>query len=1049
MPSPSLPDRSAIAAMLFADETQTVRTLALAARLTPAESGEVASLARRLVEAVRKGRRQRGGVDEFMQEYSLSSEEGVVLMCLAEALLRIPDAETADKLIADKIGGRDWERHLGQSDSLFVNASAWGLMMTGRVLELGGIKNTDFSGILGRLVSRSGEPIIRQAMRQAMRIMGKQFVLGRTIKEALQVARPLEAEGYRFSYDMLGEAAMTAHDADRYFQSYANALEAVGKAAAKANGSDIFDKPSLSVKLSALHPRYQEKQHARVMSELLPRVEDLAVQARAAGIGLTIDAEEVDRLDISLELFGTLAQSARLAGWDGLGLAVQAYGKRALPTLEWLAQVARATRRRLPVRLVKGAYWDSEIKRAQEAGFAGYPLFTRKVSTDVSYLACARFLLANRAVFYPQFATHNAHTVAAVAVLAGNDRSFEFQRLHGMGQALYAEVVGRDHMDIPCRIYAPVGSHEDLLAYLVRRLLENGANTSFVNRLADDEAPIEAIIADPVEAVSTLKSIPNPRIPLPADIFAPRKNSAGLPLWDNRTRAALERDMVAAASRPFTAAPSVAGLNGAAGLDPKPVTSPQNRAVRVGFVREADDRAIETALAAGHRAYIDWDRQGGEARASTLEKAADLYEAESARLIDLLVREAGKTLDNGLADLREAVDFLRYYAQRARVQFAEPVRLPGPTGERNELRLGGRGVFACISPWNFPLAIFSGQVAAALAAGNAVIAKPAEQTPLVAAAGVELLHRAGVPADALALLPGDGARIGGKLLGDRRIAGVAFTGSNETASIINRSLAARTGPIVPLIAETGGMNAMIVDSSALPEQAVRDCIASAFDSAGQRCSAARILFVQEDVAKKVTDMLAGAMHELKVGDPADYTTDVGPVIDEDARAVLQRHRDAFAARHRIIAECRLPPETKAGTFFAPVAFELPDLKPLEREVFGPVLHVIRYRADRLDEVVDSLNDKGFGLTLGLHTRIEKTVEQVRARVRVGNMYVNRNQIGAVVEAQPFGGEGLSGTGPKAGGPHYLPRFATERVVSIDTTASGGNAALMSMEADEG
>ena len=1041
------PDRSAIAAMLFADEARTVRSLALAARPSPAEAAETASLARRLVEAVRHGR-TRGGVDEFMQEYSLSSEEGVVLMCLAEALLRIPDAETADKLIADKIGGRDWRRHLGQSESLFVNASAWGLMMTGRVLELGGLRSADFSGILGRLVSRSGEPVIRQAMRQAMRIMGRQFVLGRTIREALGVARPLEQEGYRFSYDMLGEAAMTAHDAERYLAAYAAALDAVGKAAGAANGEDIFARPSLSVKLSALYPRYQEKARARALAELLARVEGLARAAKAAHIGLTVDAEEVDRLDISLELFGRLASSPALAGWNGLGLAVQAYGKRALPTLEWLAALAERTGRRLPVRLVKGAYWDSEIKRSQEAGYEGYPLFTRKVSTDVSYLACARFLLTHRGRFYPQFATHNAHTVAAVATMAGNDRTFEFQRLHGMGQALYAEVVGRGKLDIPCRIYAPVGSHEDLLAYLVRRLLENGANTSFVNRLADDEAPIEAIVADPVDEVAKLKAIPNPRIPPPRDLFAPRVNSAGLPLWDERTRAALVADMRAAAASSVSAGPLRAGANGTGGLAPAPVTSPQNRSVRVGEVREASDADIDAALAAAHGAYPGWDRTGGEARAAILETAANLYEAERARLIDLLVREAGKTLDNAQADLREAVDFLRYYAARARAQFAEPLPLPGPTGERNTLKLHGRGVFACISPWNFPLAIFTGQVAAALAAGNAAIAKPAEQTPLVAHTAVTLLHRAGVPPEALALLPGDGARIGRRLLADARLAGVAFTGSNDTASIINRALAARSGPILPFIAETGGMNAMIVDSSALPEQAVRDCIASAFDSAGQRCSAARILIVQEDVAKKVTEMLAGAMQELVVGDPGDYATDVGPVIDEDARAMLQRHRDAMAAHFRVLAECRLGPETKAGTFFAPVAFELPDLKPLEREVFGPVLHVVRYRADRLDAVIDQLNAKGFGLTLGLHTRIEKTVEQVKARVRVGNMYVNRNQIGAVVEAQPFGGEGLSGTGPKAGGPHYLPRFACERVVSVDTTASGGNAALMSMEAGE-
>jgi RHH-type proline utilization regulon transcriptional repressor/proline dehydrogenase/delta 1-pyrroline-5-carboxylate dehydrogenase len=879
-------------------------------------------------------------------------------------------------------------------------------------------------------------------MKQAMRIMGKQFVLGRTIDEALDVAKAQEAEGYRFSFDMLGEAAFTMEDAERYFESYRHALQTLGR---RTKGNDIFARASISVKLSALHPRYEEKQETRVMAELLPKVADLALLAKGLDVGFTIDAEEVNRLDLSLELFGRLAHDERLGGWNGLGLAVQAYSKRARPVLDWLAELAGETGRVLPVRLVKGAYWDTEVKRAQEQGLPGYPLFTRKVSTDVSYLACTRLLLERRDVFYPQFATHNAHTLAAVSVMAGNDRRFEFQRLHGMGQALYEQVVGKDRMNQPCRIYAPVGSHEDLLAYLVRRLLENGANTSFVNRLADDEAPIAEIIADPVAEVAKLGQVPHPRIPLPRDIFSGRRNSAGRALWDDGTRESLLDGVRKELAGGFAASPLVGGKP-ATGGTPRDIVSPHDHGIRVGTISEAGDEAVSRAMAAAAAAQYDWDMRGGEARAAILERAADLYEENSARLMALLVREAGKSLDNALADLREAVDFLRYYASLARAEFEGPLGLPGPTGERNELSLHGRGVFAAIAPWNFPVAIFTGQVAAALAAGNAVVAKPAEQTPLVAFEAVKLLHRAGVPGDVLAYLPGDGTRIGKTLLAHAALAGVAFTGSNETASIINRALAAREGAIPALIAETGGMNAMIVDSSALPEQAVRDVLASAFDSAGQRCSAARILFVQDDIAARVIPMLKGAMAELSVGDPMDYSTDVGPVIDAEAKAMLDTHKARMAKDGKLICEVALPAACNEGTFVAPAAYELSSLKPLTREVFGPVLHVVRFAGDRVADVCRALNATGYGLTLGLHTRIETTVEEVRRHARVGNLYVNRNQIGAVVGAQPFGGEGLSGTGPKAGGPHYLHRFAVERVCSIDTTASGGNAALMSMEA---
>ena len=1037
---PALPNRSAIAAKLFADETATVRALAAEAALSADDQRRVADLARQLVAAVRAGRTKQGGIDAFMQEYSLSSEEGVVLMCLAEALLRIPDAETADKLIADKVGGKDWESHLGQSESLFVNASAWGLMLTGRFVDLGKLTRSDVGGYVKKLVTRSGEPIIRNAMKQAMRIMGKQFVLGRTIDEALSIAAPLENEGYRFSYDMLGEAAFTMEDAGRYLASYRNALKTLG---ARAKGSDIFARASISVKLSALHPRYEEKQEARVMDELLPRVADLAVEAKALNVGLTIDAEEVNRLDLSLELFGRLAQDERLKGWNGLGLAVQAYSKRARPVLEWLAKLAEETGRVIPVRLVKGAYWDTEIKRAQEQGFEGYPLFTRKVSTDVSYMACARYLLSRRDVFYPQFATHNAHSLAAISVMAGNDRRFEFQRLHGMGQALYEQVVGKDRMNQPCRIYAPVGSHEDLLAYLVRRLLENGANTSFVNRLADDEAPIADIIADPVVEVGKLTDLPHPRIPLPRNIVPGRVNSKGMPLWDDGTRERLVSGMQAALRAPLDATALVDGMPVSNG-PLRQIASPADRSVSVGSVREADEAAVARAMQSAATAQADWDLMRGAARAAILEKAADLYEAATPRLSALLVREAGKTMENAIADIREAVDFLRFYAGQARGEFESPVLLPGPTGERNEMSLHGRGVFACIAPWNFPVAIFTGQVAAALAAGNAVVAKPAEQTPLVAFEAVRLLHEAGVPRNVLHFLPGDGARIGKVLLSHPALSGVAFTGSNETASIINRQLAQREGAIPALIAETGGMNAMIVDSSALPEQAVRDVLASAFDSAGQRCSAARLLFVQEDAANRVITMLKGAMAELKIGDPMDFPTDIGPVIDEDARQSLDAHKARMKAEAKTILDMPLPTACAAGTFVSPAAYEISSVTTLKREVFGPVLHVVRFSGDRLADVCAALNGTGYGLTLGLHTRIERTAAEVRRLVRVGNTYVNRNQIGAVVGAQPFGGEGLSGTGPKAGGPHYLHRFATERVCSTDTTASGGNAALMSM-----
>jgi RHH-type proline utilization regulon transcriptional repressor/proline dehydrogenase/delta 1-pyrroline-5-carboxylate dehydrogenase len=961
-------------------------------------------------------------------------------MCLAEALLRIPDAETADALIKDKLGSGEWEKHLGTSESLFVNASTWALMLTGRIMRFGTDETRDLAGVLRRLVAKSGEPVIRQAVIQAMRILGRQFVMGRTIEEALERARALEKRGYRYSYDMLGEAARTMRDADRYDRAYHGAIAAIGAAAGKRGP---IESPGISVKLSALHPRYEFAQRERVMAELVPRLKALALAAKQVDIGFTVDAEEAERLDLSLDVIEALSGDPDLAGWNGFGLAIQAYQKRCIHLIDWLADMARRHRRRLMVRLVKGAYWDSEIKWSQERGLRGYPVFTRKLSTDVSYLACARKLLADPSAFYPQFATHNAHSLAAVLEMAGNRRDFEFQRLHGMGEALYDQIVGPDKLGLAARIYAPVGGHEDLLAYLVRRLLENGANTSFVNRIVDEKAPIEELIADPVARVRRLPVKPHPRIPLPADLYGGgRRNSRGIDLTDLDELVPLS-DAMAAAIDGWAAAPTIGGV--ARGGTARPVINPADQRQAVGEVIEVGRQEVGDALTRAVREALAWAATPAGERAACLERAADLMEQNRPLLMAMCVREAGKTIPDALAEVREAVDFCRYYAQRAREDFAAPLALPGPTGERNQIALHGRGVFACISPWNFPLAIFTGQVTAALAAGNAVIAKPAEQTPLIAAAAVRLLHQAGVPADALHLLPGDGPGVGAPLVADPRVAGVAFTGSTETARAINQVLAARPGPIVPLVAETGGQNVMIVDSSALPEQVVRDVLISSFQSAGQRCSALRVLFVQEDIAERLEEMLVGAMAELRVGDPALLSTDVGPVIDAAAKETLEAHARRMAQEGQLLHCVPLGPDTEHGSFVAPRAFRIDRLDRLEREVFGPILHVIRFAGDRLDQVLDAVNATGYGLTLGIHSRIDSTVQHIHARLRVGNAYVNRNMIGAVVGVQPFGGEGLSGTGPKAGGPRYLHRFATERTLTIDTTAAGGNASLLSLQ----
>jgi RHH-type proline utilization regulon transcriptional repressor/proline dehydrogenase/delta 1-pyrroline-5-carboxylate dehydrogenase len=1028
----------------LAAEEGVVRRLAAAARLDEASATAIQRDAQRLVEAVRaapSGRKT--GLDAFLHQYDLSSQEGVILMCLAEALLRIPDDETADRLIADKLKAGDWASHLGDSQSLFVNASTWGLMLTGRIIRLDPGDVAAPSGAMSRVVGRIGEPVVRAAMRQAMRIMGHQFVMGRTIAEALDHSLAGDNRSYRYTFDMLGEAALTMGDADRYFEAYRTAIGALK--ARVGEYPDYESRPSISVKLSAMHPRFERAHRRRVIGDLAPRLAELCHAARDAGIALTLDTEESERLELTLELLESVCREPRLEGWSGCGIAVQTYQKRAPAVLRYLIDLARETRRLLHVRLVKGAYWDSEVKRAQERGLPGYPVFTRKPNTDVAYLACARLVLEQGPGLYPQFATHNAHTVAAIRHLAARSgREFEFQRLHGMGEELYGEVTRKDGFDMPCRVYAPVGEHEDLLPYLVRRLLENGSNTSFVNRIVNDNEPAERIVADPVGVVDDSPQVAHPRIALPADIYQPeRLNSRGLHLADGAVLASLAGRMQRVSRRPWLAGPVVSGreLDGPA----EPIRNPARTDEVVGTVRTASAAHVAEAVAAAALAQPSWDASGAGHRAGVLERAADLFDASTEELVAMCVREAGKTVPDSIAEVREAVDFLRYYAARARAEFDSPLRLPGPTGESNEISLHGRGVFACISPWNFPLAIFTGQVAAALAAGNAVVAKPAEQTPLVAAQAVRLLLQAGVPPEALHFLPGDGGIVGARLAADPRTAGVAFTGSTETARLIHRSLAARDGAIPVLIAETGGQNAMIVDSSALPEQVVIDAAYSAFNSAGQRCSALRVLCVQEDIAPKVMRLLAGHMDELVVGDPALLETDVGPAIDAQARDLLERHARAIVRGARWHHRRVLGPDTQRGTFVAPLAVQIESLGVLEREVFGPILHVLTYRARDLEALVDAINATGYGLTFGIHSRIDTTVQRVAARVSAGNVYVNRNIIGAIVGTQPFGGCGLSGTGPKAGGPRYLHRFAHERTLTINTSAVGGNASLLAME----
>ncbi len=1031
-------DRSALRAAYRMEEEACLAERIRQATPASAVHAEASRIAARLVEGARA--RKASGLDAFLQTYGLGTDEGIALMCLAEALLRVPDAATADALIHDKLGGIDWSEHVGESSSTFVNAATFSLMLTGQVLsqkQAGG-----FGASLKRAVSRLGEPVIRTATLQAMKILGGQFVFGRTIDEALERAAPERKQGLTHSFDMLGEAAMTYDDAERYRRSYEAALERIAQEA----GEGVVRSPGISVKLSALFPRYDFLHAEAARAILVPMLKDLALKAAAADIHFTIDAEEAERLELSLDIIEELVADPDLfaGGWQGFGLALQAYSKRAVPLVEWVTALARKHHRRIMVRLVKGAYWDSEVKLSQVGGHTDYPVFTRKVATDVSYLACAAKLLAAPDAIYPAFATHNAYTVGAIKALAGSTE-FEFQRLHGMGEDVYEELAKLEaeagSPRTPVRIYAPVGGHKDLLAYLVRRLLENGANSSFVNRMADAEVPVAELVGDPVAELAALSPRRNPAIPLPRDIFPGRANSAGVDLADPLVREPLLVELAARreAGESWSAAPT---LQLADALAAQPVRAPHDHGAIIGTCHPASAASVDAMIGAAAEAQSGWDRLGGAGRAALLEQVADLYEANTQAFLSLCQREAGKTLVDAVLELREAVDFLRYYAAEARRLFTpEGERLPGPTGEDNRLTLHGRGVFVAISPWNFPLAIFTGLIAGPLAAGNTVIAKPAEQTPLIAALAVELMHEAGIPIDAVQLAPGDGT-VGVMLTADPRIAGVAFTGSTETARVINRALADRQGPLPILVAETGGQNAMIVDSSALPEQVTRDVVASAFQSAGQRCSALRVLYLQDDVYDSMLEMIRGAFAALVIGDPEHPATDVGPVIDAEAKAKLDAHVTRMKTLGHTVWQRALPAQCAKGTFVAPTIIEIGSIRELDAEHFGPVLHVARFKAEELEQVIADINATGFGLTLGLHSRIDATRRLVQARARVGNFYVNRNQIGAVVGSQPFGGEGLSGTGPKAGGPHYLARFATERVTCIDTTAAGGNASLM-------
>lgn len=997
--------RDAICTAYLCDETIAVQQLLERLDLTKEVRHKIHASAVAIVKELRASKSP-GMMEIFLAEYGLTTEEGVALMCLAEALLRVPDEMTIDALIEDKIAAANWSQHLGHSTSPLVNTSTWALMLTGKVIAPAELNKWDIVGNIRLLIKRVGEPVIRKAVAQAMKILGHQFVLGQDITEAMKRAKTLERQGYTYSYDMLGESAKTQADAQRYFMAYTKAIAALSE---HCSDGDICKNPAISVKLSALHPRYEYAKQKRVLAELVPRTASLVHQAKNANMGFTIDAEEAERLDLSLDVIAAVLSNPDLAAWEGFGVVVQTYSLRASLVLDWLYELTQHLNRKIMVRLVKGAYWDAEIKHAQVNGLAGYAVFTRKESTDINYLACAQKLLTMTDHIYPQFATHNAHSVAAILEMAGDHKDYEFQRLHGMGEALYSIILSKQKKN--CRIYAPVGIHEDLLAYLVRRLLENGANSSFVNQVLDEAIAPEAVVADPIETIKKRVHIPNPNIPLPPQIYgAGRLNSKGWNLANPQTRKTLDTQRNRFQSSKWQAAPILAGM--AQEGNGKLLYNPAHCEEEIGAVVETTPAQIEEALVNAEEAAQQWRQTPLKERAQCLVQISHLYEAHFAELVALACREAGKTLLDGIAEVREAVDFCRYYAIRAQLLFEEEVE--------------GRGVFACISPWNFPLAIFTGQVSAALVTGNAVLAKPAEQTPLIAAKAVELMLQAGIPGDVLQLLPGSGESVGAKLVSDSRIAGVCFTGSTETAQIIHRAMAQYLAPESPLVAETGGLNAMIVDSSALPEQVVRDVIASAFQSTGQRCSALRVLYLQKDIAHKVLEMLKGAMAELEIGDPWLLQTDLGPVIDQEARRRIEAHCQQLEAEGRLLKKIELSPSLSQANFVAPRIYRIASIEELQQEIFGPILHVATFEIGHLEKVVQTINGSGYGLTLGMHSRVNHRVQRVSELAQVGNLYVNRNQIGAVVGVQPFGGEGLSGTGPKAGGPHYLYSFVQKK-----------------------
>ncbi len=1034
------PTLSAIRRLRDASDEDALAALIPLATLSEAERQATTELAQGWIRTIRAETRRIGGVSDFLQEFSLGTEEGIALLCVAEALLRIPDAATADALIKDKLAAISWLNHEKRTGTLFASASVYGLMLSGRVLK------DPPTSLLGGLVRKMGEPLIRRAVQKAMGLLGAQFVLGRTIEEALETAAPHERMGTRFSYDMLGEGARTQEDADYYFKSYQMAIAAIGDHQEEPTSdaldpwSALWGRAGISVKLSALHPRYAESQQDVCFPVLVERLTDLCERAASVGISLIVDAEECDRLELSLDIIETVLQSPVTLDWPGLAMAVQAYQKRAPAVIAHIIDMCRTHGRQMGIRLVKGAYWDSEIKRAQMAGLSDYPVYTRKSATDVSYLACAKLLLDARPLIYPAFGTHNARSIAAIMTLAGGDRNgFEFQRLQGMGDALHEEV---QKLGYPSRVYAPVGSHRDLLAYLVRRLLENGANTSFVQQVQDTNIPVAALLHDPLDDLLTRQEKRNPHIPLPPDLFASagRVNSKGMDLAARDVFGPLLADL--GLQNQWAAAPLVAGVDDRSGPTAASY-NPADTASKIGESWDATAATVDRALALAERAQPAWAAQGASYRADVIARAADFLESHRIELMALLIREAGRTVKNAQAEVREAVDLCRYYAVSARADLATPLELKSYTGERNLLTYAPRGIIAAISPWNFPLAIFVGQIAAALLAGNAVMAKPAEQTPLIAYRAIKILHEAGVPPEVLALLTGKGEVIGAQLVKDPRVAGVVFTGSTAVGKDIAQTLAGRAGPLVPLIAETGGLNAMIVDSTALPEQVTDDVLLSAFDSAGQRCSSLRVLFVQDDVADRMLDMISGAMDSLRVGDPLRLSTDCGPLIDAPAKHAILEHIARMTDEGTLLAKAPLPADmAERGHFVAPHLMEIARMNQLAREAFGPVLHVVRWQQGHIGKVVEAIRQSGYGLTCGLHTRRTDLLDELTPQLPVGNLYINRNLIGAIPGVQPFGGEGLSGTGPKAGGPNYVKRFAVERCLSVDTTSAGGNTSLL-------